>query len=121
MLENIFGEKPLVEVKRKPKSVKISAQQLALHRERRPISEGYKEKIIEDQEISRYGREARLKKARKADFRMVFSEKNVKPKGKYYHEPVQVINPLEKVFKMDENQPEAYAEARILHFGGDLD
>lgn len=117
MLEDIFGEKP----QRKPKSVKISAQQLQKHRENRPISEGYKEKIIEQNEISKYGREARLKKARKQDFRMVFSEKNTKPKGKYYHEPVQVVNPLEQVFKVDENQPEAYAEARILHFGGALD
>lgn len=116
-LENIFGEKP----QRKTKSVKISAQQLQNHRERRPIPDGYKESIIEQNEIKRYGREARLKKARKQDFRMVFSEKNTKPKGKYYHEPVQVVNPLEQIFKVDENQPEAYAEARILHFGGALE
>lgn len=116
-LENIFGENPV----RKPKSVKINAQQLAIHRENRPIPDGYREAIIEQNEIRRYGKEARLKKARKADFRVIFSEKNVKPKGKYYHEPVSCVNPLEQVFKVDENQPEAYAEARILHFGGVLD
>ena len=119
-LEDIF-HKTQPEVVRKSKSIKISAQQLALHRERRPIPDGYKESIIEQNEIKRFGRDARLKKARKADFRVVFSEKNIKPKGKYYHEPVQVVNPLEQIFKVDENQPEAYAEARILHFGGALE
>lgn len=119
-LESIFGENPI----KKPKSVKITAKQLALHRERRPIPDGLRESIIEQREIQRFGREARLKLARKQDFRMVFSEKNTKPKGKYYHEPVQAVqvsNPLEQIFKVDENQPEAYDEVRILHFGGTLD
>ena len=119
-LEDIF-HKAQPEVQKTPKSVKISAKQLAEHRERRPIPDGLRESIIEQREIQRFGKDARLKKARKQDFRMIFSEKNTKPKGKYYHEPVQLVNPLEQIFKVDENQPEAYDEQRILHFGGNLD
>lgn len=111
ILKAIFGEKP----KPKPKSVKLTKEQYLQHKAKHGISETQKAQIIEAQEIRKYGREARLKKARKADIKSVLVEKGTRPKGRYYD-----LTPLEQICGIDVVTPEAQDEARILHFGGSI-
>lgn len=104
---------------RKPKSIKLTKAQLELHRAKHGISPEVKAEIIKQNEIKLYGREARIKKLRKADTKSILVEKGTRPKGRYYD-----VSPLEGVFKaggVDGVTDDALNEARILHFGGRLD
>lgn len=109
-LSEIFGTQI-----RKPKSVKISKTQLEKHRQKHSISPEQKAEIIKAQEIRRFGKEARIKRARKQDMREALIEKGVRPKGRYYD-----LTPLEQICGIDIVTPEAQDEARILHFGGSI-
>lgn len=127
-LENLFLEPDteLVDLAniRKPKSVKISAQQLALHRAKHGASPELKLEIVKAQEIQKYGREARLKRLRKEDTRSILVEKGTRPKGAFYDTSSISGKPkhsLDSLFKVDGETEEGLNEARILHFGGKLD
>lgn len=125
-LNELFQPKLNAEAKRKPKSVKISKVQMLEHKAKHSVSEEIKAKIIEAEEIKRYGKEARLKLLRKADTRSIIVEKGTRPKGMYYNIPPKA-NPLEEIFKgsfkgisTEVVTPEAQDEARIYHFSGKL-
>lgn len=124
-LESIFGEKP----KPQPKSIKITKVQLLEHKAKHGISPEAKAQIIEAQEIKKYGKEARAKRARKDDIRGLLIEKGTRPKGKFYDvsavsgvsKAEYSINPLADCFKIDGSTAEGQDEIRIHHFGGVLD
>lgn len=127
VLHSIFNENK-TEAKRKPKSITISKEQMLKHKAKHGASTEVKAKIIEAEEIRKYGKEARLKLSRKADTRSIIVEKGTRPKVMYYNvSPITKINPLEQVFKGEFKgvstevvTPEAQDEARIYHFGGKL-
>ena len=100
---------------RKPKSIKISRAQLEKHKQKHSISDEQKAEIIKAQEIRRFGKEARIKRARKQDMREALIEKGIRPKGRYYD-----LTPLEQICGIDVVTPEAQDEARIIHFGGSI-
>ena len=118
-LEQDFIDTTKVTELRKPKSIKLNKAQLELHRAKHSISPEQKAEIIKAKEIKLYGREACLKRLRKADTKSVLVEKGTRPKGRYYD-----VSPLDGVFKsggVDGVTDDALNEARILHFGGRLD